>query len=243
MNWRLGVPGHGPRRPSSIDNSALTASAVVAADACTATAVDLRSKRRGCRCVGTVATTLGAKDEEQDFCGSGRERAWLCCRRPPSAAEPTQVERVQAALDAWLAVRAPDRKGHRHRRLHKLRRYRAGDRGLRRESGPRPRRRPRRPGHALPYGKHVEVVHRSGDPQARSGGKALDRRHARQMAAGVSGVEGRHHPPPPQYDERYSHLFRDRVDVAGVGERAHAGFHPQGAGRCRLSKRHQSSCR
>ena len=78
-------------------------------------------------------------------------------------------------------------------------------------------------------------------PPTRSGGKALDQRHARQVAARVSGMEGRHHPPPPQHDERYSHLFRNRVDVPGVGERAEAGFHPQGAGGCRLSKRHQST--
>jgi len=54
---------------------------------------------------------------------------------------------------------------------------------LLREGGPRPRRRARRPRHALSDGKHLEVVHRGSDPPARGGGKTVDRRHARQVAA------------------------------------------------------------
>ena len=140
------------------------------------------------------------------------------------AAEPTQVERVQAALDAWLAARAPIEK------VTGIAAYISfGDTGPAIEAfagkvGRDADARPRRPGHALPHGEHVEVVHRRGDPPARSGGKALDRRHARQVAAGISGVEGRHHPPAPQHDERHSQLFRNRVDVPGMGGRPMRDF-------------------
>ena len=59
-------------------------------------------------------------------------------------------------------------------------------------------------------------------------------RYPRQVVARISGVEARDHSSPPQHDERYSQLFRDRVDVPSVGKRANAGFIPQGTGRCRL---------
>src|SRR5215471_3939999 len=74
--------------------------------------------------------------------------------------------------------------------------------------------------HAVSDGQHVEILRRRGDPEARGGGKALARRPARQMAAPVSGVEGRQHPTPAEYDERHPELFRDRDYLACLGERA-----------------------
>ena len=73
-----------------------------------------------------------------------------------SAAELTQVERVQAAIDAWLAARAP-----------------------------------------------IEKV--TGIAAYISFGAT---------GPAIEAFSGK----VPQHDERYSQLFRDRVDVPGVGE-------------------------
>ena len=81
------------------------------------------------------------------------------------AAQSTQVERVQAALDAWLAARAPVEKvtgiaayisfGAAGPAIEAF----AGKVGRDQTHAGRPR-------HVLPDGQHVEVVHRSGDPAA-----------------------------------------------------------------------------
>ena len=139
------------------------------------------------------------------------------------AAEPSEVGKVQAALDAWLAARAPIEKvtgiaayisfGAAGPAIEAF----AGKVGRDPDSGP----------------VDQDTLYQMGSTSksftvavilpTRSCGKALDRRPARQVAAGISGVEGRHHPPPAQHDERYSELFRNRVDVQGVGEGADAG--------------------
>lgn len=54
-----------------------------------------------------------------------------------SAAEQTQVEKVQAALDDWLAKQASIEKVTGVRRLCQLRGCRACDRSLRRQDEPR----------------------------------------------------------------------------------------------------------
>ena len=87
---------------------------------------------------------------------------------------------------------------------------------------------PRRAGHFVPDGQHVEVFLRRRDPQARGRGKTLPRRHDRPMAAAISGLEGREPPPPAQHDERHPELFRDRDHFARLGRRAHP--RPDGGG-------------
>ena len=82
------------------------------------------------------------------------------------AAQSTQVERVQAALDAWLAARAPVEK------VTGIAAYISfGAAGPAIEAfagkvGRDPELDAGRPRHVLPDGQHVEVVHRSGDPAA-----------------------------------------------------------------------------
>ena len=84
----------------------------------------------------------------------------LMLARPAFATEQTQVERVQAALDAWLAARAPIEK------VTGIAAYISfGVAGPAIEAfagkvGRDPNAGSRRPGHALPNGKHVKVVHR-----------------------------------------------------------------------------------
>ena len=131
------------------------------------------------------------------------------------AGEPTQVERVQAALDAWLAERAPSEK------VTGIAAYVSFG-----ETGPAIEAFAGKVGRA-PDAKPVnqDALYQMGSTsksftvavvlQLEAAGKALDRRRARQMAAGISGVEGRDHPPPARHDQRHPQLFGNQMDVAG----------------------------
>ena len=153
-----------------------------------------------------------------------------------SAAEQTQVQRVQAALDDWLAAQAP---------LEKVTGIAAyvsfGDTGPAIEAfagktGREPDAKPVDQDTLYQMGSTSKSFVVAVILQLEAAGQALDRGHARQVAARISGVEGRHHPPPARHDERHPQLFGDRVDVARMGRRADARLHAQGAGRRRLSE-------
>ena len=152
---------------------------------------------------------------------------------------PGQAARVQAALDGWLAERAPGRGGDRHRRLRQLRRARPRDRGLRRQGRPRARRPAGRARHPLRHGQHLEVLRRRRHPEARGRGAPLPRRHPGQMAPRIPRLGRGQHPPPAQHDQRHPQLLRDRGDVAHLGRGERARLHRRGAGGARLPDRRQ----
>ena len=150
---------------------------------------------------------------------------------------PDQAARVQAALDGWLADRAPVEKVTGIAAYVSFASPRPRHRGLRRPHRPRRRRPAGRPRHPLRHGQHVEVLRRRRHPQARGRGAPLPRRHRGQVAAPVPRLGRGEHPAPARHDERHPQLLRDRDDVARLGRGAGARLHRRGAGGARLSDR------
>ena len=135
---------------------------------------------------------------------------------------PTQAERVQAALDTWLAERAQAE----------------GVTGIAAyvslaTPGPNIEAFAGRTGHGAddpPVDQNSLFAMGSTSKSFAAAvillleakGLLYDRRHGRQMAAAVSGLGRRQHPAPARHDERHPQLLRDRVHLEGLGRRAEA---------------------